>query len=268
MPDLIGIDVGFSATRRTTGVAALGHGGLPLTHLHRNQLEQRLREPNVTFMAAAVDGPVLAADDDQLRACEHLFCFGLFGRRCRPGLSHRGAGIQFRTAGSEVAGQVFAHTSNANLCVAFLRVLPCNVVEAFPNAFLAVCLPEEVHAKTPRLRRGQRSDWLYERWVEQGTLKEVLAAIDLAWPEGAAQCFCGVTNHDERAAVICLLTAAVVASGSYVAVGEQVGGYFFLPPWKLWEAWAKIELDLQRCRLEGVEVWIDGRLYQPNEELP
>jgi predicted nuclease with RNAse H fold len=270
VPDLLGTDVGFSATRRSTGLAALGHGGLCLRHLHRNQIEDRLPALNATFLVSALDAPVLVPCHQEIRACERLFSFGLFGRRCRPGFSHvPGTGLQLRAAGSEVAKQVAAHTSEEALPITFPRVLPpSNVVEAFPNASLAVCLSEAAHRERPHLRRGGAFDWLYAQWVDREIFDGVLTAIDIPWPEGAAQCFSGVTNHDERAAVICLLTAAAVASGSFVAVGEPAGGYFFLPPWKLWDDWARNELDQQRSRLECIHVWIDGMEYVWSEQLP
>jgi hypothetical protein len=35
-------------------------------------------------------------------------------------------------------------------------------VEAFPNAFLGVLMPEEELALAPKFNRGRRLDWLYE----------------------------------------------------------------------------------------------------------
>jgi hypothetical protein len=49
-------------------------------------------------------------------------------------------------------------------------------------------------------------------------------------------------DHDVRAALVCLLTAAFAAIGSAVTVGGAIDGYFFLPPADLWEEWAKDSL--------------------------
>lgn len=38
------------------------------------------------------------------------------------------------------------------------------------------------------------------------------------------------SDHELRAAIVCLLTALLVAKGHYLAVGDEVGGWFFLPP--------------------------------------
>ena len=39
------------------------------------------------------------------------------------------------------------------------------------------------------------------------------------------------TDHELRAALICLLTAAVASQGTAAVVGEPSGGWFWLPPW-------------------------------------
>jgi hypothetical protein len=42
-------------------------------------------------------------------------------------------------------------------------------VEAFPNAFLGVLMPEEELALAPKSKRGRRFDWLYEQVVTTGS---------------------------------------------------------------------------------------------------
>ena len=53
-------------------------------------------------------------------------------------------------------------------------------------------------------------------------------------------------DHEERAALVCLLTAASVAAGRYTAVGDDEGGYFFLPPFALWGEWARHEMEMAK----------------------
>jgi len=65
--------------------------------------------------------------------------------------------------------------------------------------------------------------------------------------------------------------AACVWEGKYVAVGEDIGGFFFLPPWNLWQQWAKDALARNRHdrRLtRSVDVWINGKQYSPRHRLP
>ena len=68
-------------------------------------------------------------------------------------------------------------------------------------------------------------------------------------------------DHEHRAALICLATAAGVSVGQYTAVGDEAGGYFCLPPWSLWAEWAGLELDKARHRCRQVSVWINGKKY-------
>ena len=46
-------------------------------------------------------------------------------------------------------------------------------------------------------------------------------------------------DHELRAALICLLTAALAARGNPTIIGDLTGGWFWLPPWSVWQPWAK-----------------------------
>jgi hypothetical protein len=50
-------------------------------------------------------------------------------------------------------------------------------------------------------------------------------------------------NHEQRAALICLLTAGLAAQGVATIVGQDTGGWFWLPPLSLWQPWARAGLD-------------------------
>jgi hypothetical protein len=53
-------------------------------------------------------------------------------------------------------------------------------VEAFPNAFLGVLMPEEELALAPKFKRGRRFDWLYAQVVTTGRLESLLSkGLDL-----------------------------------------------------------------------------------------
>lgn len=52
-----------------------------------------------------------------------------------------------------------------------------------------------------------------------------------------ARPFSSVTNHDDRAALVCALTALCVVAGRYSAVGDT-DGWIILPPKSLMAAWA------------------------------
>lgn len=132
-----------------------------------------------------------------------------------------------------------------------------NLVEAFPNAFLGVMLPADAYDQLPPLRRGAKSDWLYDQCRDRELFPPLLGALGLGRFPDLLQTVARNGDHDERAALICLLTAAAVAHGSYTAVGDSAGGYFFLPPFEMWAPWARREIAKQRRR-QPVELWIDG----------
>jgi hypothetical protein len=62
------------------------------------------------------------------------------------------------------------------------------------------------------------------------TLSKSLDLPDEVWHR-----LCTETDHELRAALICLLTAALAAKGTAAIIGEAEGGWFWLPPWSLWQ---------------------------------
>ena len=107
----------------------------------------------------AIDAPLLPMCDSRDRSCEHLFARGQFQRRCKAGFSHvPGTGLRLRGAGFESAVQPEGITSLTPMAPSPLLVFsPRNIVEAFPNAFLGVCVSAERYASMPNLRRGGNS---------------------------------------------------------------------------------------------------------------
>jgi hypothetical protein len=208
--------------------------------------------------------------DSQIRSCERLFARGQFQRRCKTGFSHvSGTGLDLRNAGSESVSQLDGLTSTAPIATLAPLVLgPRNVIEAFPNAFLGVCVSAGQYDEMPRLRRGHKFDWLYGEWCRTGSFRLLFEMLASVLPDSfAAQCENNY-DHEERAALVCLATAASVAAGRYTAVGEPIGGYFFLPPWPLWAKWSRLELDKQRRSDSQISVWIDGVSFSLVEALP
>jgi integral membrane sensor domain MASE1 len=67
------------------------------------------------------------------------------------------------------------------------------------------------------------------------------------------------TDHELRAALICLLTAGLAARGTAAIIGEAKGGWFWLPPWSLWQSWATegLENAAKRIALRATCVLID-----------
>ena len=273
LPDVAGIDVGLSLLEPTSGVCRTGHSGDSVSHTYIDRLS-RLAALGAQhrFAVLAIDGPVLPRGTlhYSARPCEKVFVWGAFQRRCKCGESHiRGTGQALRRAGVDTA-----HAFEGTVCggvahQGYPRVFAShNIVEAFPNAFLGVSLPDAVF--TSALARGEKFDWLYDQWLLHNGPEQLRAVVawerDILW-----QAVRENQHHDERAALICALTAICAIRVSYVAVGEAAGGYFFLPPWNVWAPWARLALDRNRTdwRLPApVDVWIDGTRYGPSERLP
>ena len=240
--DLMGVDVGFSVTRPTTGIACLQGDQLFLaragtTWESRQSAIPRGFQPSVI----ALDGPLLPRGADKLirRNCESLFIRSPFHNRCKPGLSHWGRGLELRRATAEASaqfGRILAGFAGGRNELSVFRGGP--IVEAFPNAFLGVLMPEEELVSAPTLRRGRRFDWLYEQAVMTGRLESMLSK-SLQLPDEVWRSLGSERDHELRAALICLLTAALAARGNPTIIGDLTGGWFWLPPWSVWQPWAK-----------------------------
>ena len=268
--ELIGLDVGFSAERPSSGVARLSaDGDLRLVHTTSTWESRSVVTGTEPVDIAAIDAPYTTAGATETRSCERTFTLGGFQRRCKPGLSHvQGTGRELRAAGWETAQQLRPIVPRKAVGAEFPRVEDCNVVEAFPNAYLGVCVPTDVYDEMPKLRRGQKFDWLYDCWVSGGLFRRVVGELTLERLADLGDTCNRNQQHDQRAALVCLLTAAGVFAGQYTAVGDEAGGYFFLPPWQSWATWAREELDQQRTRVPGLDVWISGSRYLTEDALP
>lgn len=243
--NLMGVDVGFSKTRRTTGIACLEGGRLTLKRAGTSWESRKSKIPD-GFRASiiAIDGPLIPRGPDQhiRRGVEFLFSRSPFHNRCKPGLSHSGVGFQFRLASEDAYNQF-----SPILAPFVLRNddgVHCEgpIVEAFPNAFLGVMMPEVKMLTASQFKRGRRFDWLYDEMVATRKLESLLSK-DLNLPNEVWQRLCSETDHELRAALICLLTAALADKGTAKIVGDAEGGWFWLPPFALWEPWASEGLE-------------------------
>lgn len=271
--NVAGIDVGLTLVDRTSGVCRTGDGGEVVAHTYIDRLSrtQALGDEH-SFQVLAIDAPVLPMHELHYRprACEKVFVWGAFQKRCKCGESQvPGTGQALRRAGVDTAHAFVTDVAEGECARPFPRVFgEHNIVEAFPNAFIGVTLAEAKFESTPG--RGDKFDWLYDAWIESNVPNRLRAVLD--WDR---ETFWRAVNdnghHDERAALVCAITALCVLRGMYVAVGEASGGYFFLPPWQMWADWARDALNRNRVdrRLPGrVDIWIDGTRYTPEDDLP
>jgi predicted RNase H-like nuclease len=242
---LVGVDIGFSNRRRSNGIAVFRDGVLVraerLSVVERNTALQLLDQVNVV----AIDAPLLPPRTTETlpRECERVFSRGAFQKRCKPGMSHvRGTGLTLREHGGHAASQLITATAMRMTGESLPHMLfDSNIVEAFPNAFLGVLVPEEDFLHAPKIKRGGKFDWLYNRWIARRLFAGIVTAAGL--PNKIAERCDNEKDHDIRAALVCLLTAGLVSTGNYEAIGDETGGYFFLPPVDLWMPWARIEIE-------------------------
>jgi hypothetical protein len=125
-------------------------------------------------MLGLIDGPLLpeGAATRAERHCERIFIRGAFQKRCKPGLSHFGAGLQLRTAARKTAEQfrdLAAITSLPHIAPRVISRAP--IVEAFPNAYIGVMLPDAAFALSQALKR-KKFDWLYDNSVRERVFVE------------------------------------------------------------------------------------------------
>jgi hypothetical protein len=250
---LLGIDVGYSLRRPTTGIAWIAGEELRLAKTHTDWICREKYLPNdKSFAVIAIDGPLLPRSSDikSKRNCEILLSRGMFRRRCKPGFSHFGQGLAFRKAAAETAVQIEHLSSRSGYVPAERQVLDgLNIVEAFPNAFIGVLLEEECFS-VQRMPRRLKFDYLYEQACEKGIFEKIV--LHLNW--SSTRLISALHNerdHEKRAALICLITAGCVAAGSAEAVGDIEGGYIWLPESSLWASWAVEAYSLVGTRSVG-----------------
>jgi hypothetical protein len=217
---LLGVDVGFSERRKTTGLAWFTQGQIGVAVVGTSWAERESALPSgVRFTRIALDAPLLPSEALRPRPCEAVFYGRPFWNRCRPGLSHHGRGLLLRNAG-KVAGAQFASLLTSRHPVH--DVIRAPAIEAFPNAFLGV-LTNEQEFRAANLSRRHRSDWLYGIAVRSGAFKRILQR--LGWCDPAIEkVIINETDHDKRAALVCLMTAALADRLDATAIGDPAGG--------------------------------------------
>jgi hypothetical protein len=104
-------------------------------------------------------------------------------------------------------------------------------------------------------RRGDRSDLFYADLERTGELARLIT--HLLPSRTLKRPLATVTNHDERAGLICALTALAVAAGDYTAVGDG-DGWIVLPPPAFVQNWARADLE------SNAKAELPGCLYNTN----
>lgn len=230
---VVGIDVGCSPTRRSSAVCRLDWSESAVSwDIARFRAVEPERERVIAqlaggrqIVAAAFDGPIRQGFDiiGRYRTAERMLT-----RRLRPLIGKPGQS-------SAPVGKLL--NEHANECVRHL-VACCNVqdarhgvaidqralAEAFPSSFQGLMIDDPTHLAA---RRGDRSDTFFQHLAATGGFHALLECLlpgrKFAFDPKT------VTNHDDRAALVCALTALCVAAGQFVAVGDD-DGWIILPP--------------------------------------
>jgi predicted RNase H-like nuclease len=261
---VIGFDVGYSATGRTSGFLLACLTGSRLTAVQGpsaltqadavRALAGALRKDVVA--AVAVDAPVAAVPPRGYRAVERVFSLGRFQTVCKPGSS--GAPVGQRLARACDANRRAVATDAGYVRFDELGSNRSNapVVEAFPTAAMAVF---SAPSSLPAAARSAKTDRYFESLI--GGSDAALAGIELA------DDLRNVTNHETRMAVVCALVASWYLTGAYCAVGNVRQGYFLMPAASAWHPYWRAELRSSLDREPGASC-IHGSQMPPFVERP
>jgi hypothetical protein len=230
---VIGIDVGCSPTRRSSAICRLDWSVSTISwEIMRFRAVEPERENAIAqvaagrpIVAAAFDGPIRRGFDivGRYRTAERMLT-----RRLRPLIGKPGQS-------SAPVGRLLNH--HANECVRHLVIhshvldaqhgVPIDqkaLVEAFPSSFLGTMIQEPLRLAA---LRGDRSDTFFRRLATTGVLLSLVEHCLTG--RQLAHDLHSIVNHDDRAAFICALTALCVATGDFIAVGDD-DGWIILPP--------------------------------------
>lgn len=265
---VLGIDVGYSARRKTTGMAALWWTGTEVkwrctaaasTIADRSAvLDTLMSGLRDRVLAVAVDGPLVPrlVDRPTYRCAEALLTRGRFGRRGKPGACNAGGGPRLHQEATALAHFILERRTIARATHA-AKIHDRAVVEAFPNLFLGVLCDDADYPEPASTRRW--TDALFP--VVLPRLQRMLARLlpgrriePGSW---------SVRGHDAVAGFVCALSALCVAVRRYVAVGAHADGFIMLPPHDAWgrHSWAERQLTQNVAGHASAVVYRDDTVW-------
>jgi len=237
-----GVDIGFSTIRRASAICKLWWGGgkigwsIKRYRAIASEREAAFREKldGEKLDAIALDGPVRCGFDliNDYRVAERNLTLRLQPKIGKPGQSNSPVGMRLNQE-TNVCAEMALRFAEISLAKHDQKIHKCSIVEAFPNSFLGVMLPDP---DSIIARRRGRSDVFYKTLVASGKLNELL---EFLLPKHAIGADLGlVTNHDDRAALVCAITALGLVSDKFCAVGDRKNGWIILPPPQFIAPWA------------------------------
>ena len=259
---VLGIDVGYSPTKRTTAFCCFSWDEDSLAWSHsRATAEAHSREQalevvyaGTPFLAVAIDGPLAPGltHCSAYRTCERLLSRGRFQKRGKPGPTHAGSGPNLHKHATLLAEMAVACCAITPSVPRF-AVSPAGIYEAFPNLFLGVLCLERNYPVRPTKARCW-TDTLFPL-----VRRELDELIQASLPGRRYQNLTQISGHETVAAFVCALTALLALEPRCVAVGSSADGYIVLPPLSAWGlsdsgvAWAERELNDIVSRLSAAE---------------
>lgn len=236
-----GIDVGYSTVRRSSAVCLMTWDDEIIDweiRRYRATDSERLEAirsvlGNRSLGAVAFDGPLKKGFSHigEYRAAERILTKSFGARIGKPGQSSSPVGIRLNEEANNCV-RVVLSVADIETSMSAVRIDERCVVEAFPSSFLGLMIsdPEGIGA----IRRN-RSDKFFEVLNSDGTLPRLLGY--LLPGRRSLRDLGDVKNHDDRAALVCAISALGVAVGKYCAVGDK-NGWIILPPHTFIKQWA------------------------------
>lgn len=205
------------------------------------------------IVAAAFDGPIRRGFGiiGQYRTAERMLTRRLRPLIGKPVQSNAPVGRMLNCHANECVRCLVTH-SDVEDAQHGVRIDRKALVEAFPSSLLGMMI------KNPTLlavRRGNRSDIFFKHLATTGSLRSL---IEHCLPgRRLKHDLSNVVNHDDRATVICALSALCVAMGDFVAVGDD-DGWIILPLRRFIQSEQWSLLNINAREEVSVALHIDG----------
>ena len=235
---VLGIDVGWSKKKPTTGLCILEWDKqqiiINLSKVEADNKNRRNKIKQISegkrLLAIGIDGPLVPNFKlvAKYRPAEALLSRGKFQKRGKPGPTNSPIGQELHKQATKIAKLVVDTLEVAPATYPY-KVHDKAIVEAFPNAFLAVLYPDsgfDIALKRKRRWTDSLFPLLEHKLVQ--LITTVLPKHKLNFE------IISIKDHDEIAAFICALTALCSIANQSVALGDSELGYIVLPPIEHW----------------------------------
>jgi hypothetical protein len=236
-----GIDVGYSKKRRSSAVCLMTWNDESVDweiRRYRATDSERLETirgilGNQSLRAVAFDGPLRAGFGfiGEYRAAERILTKSFGVRIGKPGQSNSPVGVRLNEEANNCV-RIVLSVSDVASSLSRIRIDEHSIVEAFPSSYLGLMIGDPTSLGAVR---KNRSDKFFEALSNDGTLLGLLSYL-LPHRRPVSD-LDKVKNHDDRASLVCAITALGFAIGKYCAVGGK-NGWIILPPRIFIKQWA------------------------------